>query len=80
MFYLLMTSECERGNNMKKSYIAFFAFLVCLLYISWSKEGWKGILLLLLKGIVIFVVVYVVVFVIVWSIMKLVGFLKRRLQ
>jgi len=48
--------------------------------VSWSKEGWKGILLLFLKGIVIFVVVYVVVFVIVWSIMKLVGFLKRRLQ
>ncbi|MBA2878286.1 hypothetical protein [Anoxybacillus ayderensis] len=65
---------------MKKSYIAFFAFLVCLLYISWSKEGWKGILLLFLKGIVIFVIVYSVVFVIVWSIMKLVGFLKRRLQ
>jgi len=48
--------------------------------LSWSKEGWKGILLLLLKGIVIFVVVYGVVFVIVWSIMKLVRFLKRRLQ
>ncbi len=48
--------------------------------VSWSKEGWKGILLLFLKGIVIFVIVYVVVFVIVWSIMKLVGFLKRRLQ
>ncbi|GAC90529.1 hypothetical protein KN10_0965 [Anoxybacillus flavithermus NBRC 109594] len=47
---------------------------------SWSKEGWKAILLLLLKGIVIFVVVYGVVFVIVWSIMKLVRFLKRRLQ
>ncbi|MBE2922761.1 hypothetical protein [Anoxybacillus flavithermus] len=47
---------------------------------SWSKEGWKGILLLLLKGIVIFFIIYVVVFVIVWSIMKLVGFLKRRLQ
>ncbi|CUA80175.1 hypothetical protein [Anoxybacillus suryakundensis] len=65
---------------MKKSYIAFFAFLMCLLYMSWSKEGWKGILLLLLRGIVIFVVVYGVVFIIVWLIMKLVRFLKRRLQ
>ncbi|WP_044736246.1 hypothetical protein [Geobacillus kaustophilus] len=67
---------------MKKNYIAFFAFLVCLLYISWFKEGWKGIALLFLKGVVISItlyVIYVVVLVIVWSIMKLVGFFKRRL-
>ncbi|KAF0996558.1 hypothetical protein BJQ97_03248 [Geobacillus sp. TFV-3] len=64
---------------MKKNHIAFFAFLVCLLCISWFKEGWKGISLLFLKGVVIFITIYVVVFVIVWSTMKLVGFLKRRL-
>ena len=61
---------------MKKSYITFFAFLMCLLYMSWFKEGWKGILLLFLKGIVIFFAVYAVVLVIVWSIMKLTSFFK----
>ncbi|ASS98071.1 hypothetical protein B9L19_01485 [Geobacillus thermocatenulatus] len=64
---------------MKKNYIAFFAFLVCLLYISWLEEGWKGLFLLFLKGVVIFITIYGVVFVMVWSIMKLVVFFKRRL-
>lgn len=64
---------------MKKNYIAFFAFLVCLLYMSWLKEGWEGVPLLFLKGVVIFITIYIVVFVIVWSTMKLVGFFKRRL-
>ncbi|ACJ33630.1 Predicted protein [Anoxybacillus flavithermus WK1] len=63
---------------MKKSYIAFFVFLVYILYISWSKEGWKGILLLLLKGVVISVTTYIIVFIAVWLIRKMVSLFKRR--
>ncbi|ACJ33624.1 Predicted protein [Anoxybacillus flavithermus WK1] len=63
---------------MKKSYIAFFVFLVYILYISWSKEGWKGISLLLLKGVVISVTTYIIVFIAVWLIRKMVSLFKRR--
>ncbi|AKS38541.1 hypothetical protein NP92_13020 [Anoxybacillus gonensis] len=62
---------------MKKSYIVFFVFLVYILYISWSKEGWKGISLLLLKGVVISVTTYIIVFIAVWLIRKMVSLFKN---